>query len=102
MVKWEKEDGCVYFFKHKGLEPVKIGYSTNNDPFKRFAQFQTYAPFGAEIVGFERSSMALTMEQNIHKKYKDRRLSGEWFLITDEEIKAEIEEIKRVENILFE
>ena len=101
MIKWKKKDGCVYFFKHTGLEPVKIGYCLTNDPHKRFNQFRTYAPFGGDLIGFEKSSMAFELEQGIHDKYKEKRLKGEWFLLTDEEIKTELENIRNVEIKLF-
>jgi len=34
----KSEKGCVYFFRHIGLTPVKIGFSTNESPFDRFEQ----------------------------------------------------------------
>ena len=37
--------GCVYFFRHIGLSPIKIGYSTHESPLDRFNQFKTYAEF---------------------------------------------------------
>ena len=101
MIKWKKENGCVYFFKHKGLEPIKVGFSINDDPKRRFKEFRTFAPFGGELIAFEKSSMAFDLEQGIHDKYKEKRLKGEWFLLTDEEIKTEIEYIRHVENTLF-
>jgi hypothetical protein len=96
---FEKKDGCVYFFKHKGLEPIKVGYSTKNSPEKRFIQFCTYAPFGGEIVAFEKSSIAYEVERAIHKKYAHKRLNGEWFDISMDEIKQEIELIKKYETL---
>lgn len=99
---WKKEDGCVYFFKHKGIDPIKIGYSSKNDPYTRFEQFKTYAPFGAELVAFEKCSSAFFAEQTIHKKYNSKRLHGEWFNISMEEIQEEIQFIKKVEFLLHE
>lgn len=99
MVKWEKKNGCVYFFKHVGLEPIKIGYSTNNDPYKRFSQFKTYAPFGAELVCFELSSMAFEAEKLLHEKFEEKRLCGEWFNISKDEIKFAVDYIKKLEEL---
>ena len=96
---WEKKQGCVYFFRHKGLSPVKVGYSTNKNPNKRFEQFSTYAPFGGEILAFESSSMAREIERSIHEKYADKRLNGEWFDLTSKEIEEEIEIIRKIEAL---
>ena len=82
-----KNKGCVYFFKHKNLSPIKIGYSSKNNPNERFDQFKTYAPFGGEIVGFIEIEFPLYYEQLIHSKFKSKRLNGEWFDITIAEVK---------------
>lgn len=86
----ETKKGCVYFFRHVGLEPIKIGYSQNESPINRFNQFKTYAPFGAEIVGFIQTDEARDIESKLHLKYISKRLDGEWFLISEEEVKNEI------------
>ena len=82
----EKKYGCVYFFKHIGLTPVKIGYSSNNNPIKRFEQFKVYAPFGAEILGFIQTKDAKILESTLHQKYVSKRLDGEWFEISELEV----------------
>jgi mRNA-degrading endonuclease YafQ of YafQ-DinJ toxin-antitoxin module len=86
----EKKDGCVYFFKHKKLKPIKIGYSTNESPLDRFDQFKTYAPFGAELIGYIRTKEPLKLEQKLHKKYETKRLNGEWFDISIEDVENDI------------
>ena len=82
--------GCVYFFRHIGLTPVKIGYSSSISPLDRFERFKTYAPYGAEILGFIPTKEAKKLEEILHKRYHDKRLSGEWFEITNEEVQREI------------
>lgn len=77
--------GCVYFFRHIGLTPIKIGFSENESPINRFEQFKTYAPFGAELIGFIRTNKAKELESELHKKYARDRIKGEWFEITKEE-----------------
>lgn len=86
----EKEKGCVYFFRHVGLEPIKIGFSSDPSPMKRFNQFKTYAPFGAEIIGFIQTHEAKEIETLLHSKYSYKRLDGEWFLISEDECINEI------------
>lgn len=90
MLKNKKQKGCVYFFRHLGLTPVKIGYSENESPKNRFNQFKTYAPYGAEMLGFIITDDSKSLETNLHKKYSDKRLSGEWFEITEKEVNNEI------------
>ena len=101
MIEIEEEKGCVYFFKHIGLNPVKIGYSSNSTPLKRFEQFKTYAPFGAELLGFIRSIEAKELETNLHKKYSNKRLNGEWFDISLDEVEKEIEFNQDIQDSLL-
>lgn len=82
----ENKKGCVYFFKHVGLNPVKIGYSENESPYSRFNEFKTYAPFGAECLGFITTSSPNRLEKELHKKFSANRLEGEWFDITIEQV----------------
>jgi len=95
----EKENGCVYFLKHVGLTPIKIGYSNNENPINRFNQFKTYAPYGSELVGFIITSDAKKLETELHKKYSNDRLSGEWFDLTREQAEKDIEFHSNLEDI---
>lgn len=83
--------GCVYFFRHLTKKPVKIGYTGNATPRKRFEQFKTYAPFGAELLGFIRCEEPEFLEKELHNKYSEKRMKGEWFNITEDDIKKDIE-----------
>jgi hypothetical protein len=91
--------GCVYFFKHSTLDPIKIGYSNDNSPLKRFDTFKTYAPFGGEIIGFIITADALSVERKLHIKYASKRLEGEWFEITKEDVENEINFYSAKEDI---
>ena len=95
----EKEKGCVYFFRHVGLTPVKIGYSTNESPLDRFEQFKTYAPYGAELIGFIRTYEPLQLETVLHAKYALKRLKGEWFKITNTDVEREIKLFSNLSDI---
>lgn len=95
----EKQKGCVYFFRHIGLSPVKIGYSENESPINRFNQFKTYAPFGSEIIGFIQTENAKELETFLHKKFTSKRLLGEWFEITEDEAKKEIDFYENIEDV---
>jgi hypothetical protein len=86
----ELKKGCVYFFRHVGLTPVKIGFSLNESPIDRFNQFKTYAPYGSEILGFIIISNAKEIESLLHKKYANKRLNGEWFELTEKDVENEV------------
>jgi hypothetical protein len=96
--------GCVYFFKHVGLNPVKIGYSENESPINRFEQFKTYAPFGAELIGFIRTVDSKKLETELHQKYSRDRIKGEWFEISLDEVKkcisfySNLQDIEEINN----
>ena len=95
----EIKRGCVYFFRHIGLSPIKIGYSENESPIDRFNQFKTYAPYGSEILGFVIISDAKELETLLHKKHASKRLSGEWFELTEDEVKKEIDFYTKVSDV---
>jgi predicted DNA-binding protein YlxM (UPF0122 family) len=98
-MKKEEEKGCVYFFRHIGLSPVKIGYSSSPSPIKRFEQFRTYAPFGSEILGFIQTYEPSKLENQLHSKYTSKRINGEWFELTQEEVDYEINFHSSIEDI---
>lgn len=79
------ESERVYFFKQIGTDFVKIGMTKNSDVLERFRAFCTYAPQGAEIVGVIATNNALQLEKNLHNIYKDRRLNGEFFRLSENE-----------------
>jgi DNA-binding CsgD family transcriptional regulator len=93
------EKGCVYFFRHIGLTPVKIGYSTHESPISRFEQFKTYAPYGSEIIGFIQSFDAKSLETTLHERFSQYRLSGEWFEISQLECEKVISFYSNIEDI---
>jgi hypothetical protein len=93
------EKGCVYFFRHIGLTPIKIGYSLNESPIDRFNQFKTFAPYGSEIIGFIQTTEAKKIESLLHSKYSSKRINGEWFEITEDEAIYEINFYTKVEEV---
>jgi DNA-binding phage protein len=68
----------IYFIETQGL--VKIGYS--NDPRRRFHNLSIGCPTKCTLIGVIDGSMA--DEKNIHEKFKDSRVRGEWFTFTPE------------------
>lgn len=94
-----EKKGCVYFFRHIGLTPVKIGFSTSESPIDRFDQFKTYAPYGSELIGFIRTSEPNKLESILHERFSQYRLSGEWFEITQEQCNSVISFYSNIEDI---
>lgn len=78
--------GCVYFIKHKGLTPIKIGYSISESPYDRLKQLKIFAPYGAELLGFIITDRPNSLERELHKKFEAFRLEGEWFSISIEQV----------------
>ena len=91
--------GSVYFIKHTGLSPVKIGYSSAENPIARLYSMTTYAPYGVELLGFIQTLNAKQLERKLHKKYKNKRLNGEWFELTNEDIAIELQSNTKFENV---
>jgi hypothetical protein len=79
------ESERVYLFRQIGTDFVKIGMTKNSDVLERFRAFCTYAPQGAEIVGVIATNNALQLEKNLHNIYKDKRLNGEFFRLSENE-----------------
>src|SRR6478609_3194189 len=79
------ENERVYLFRHVGTDFVKIGMTKNSDVLDRFRQFSTYAPMGAEIVGVIATKDALFLEKQLHKEFKEKRVQGEFFKLSDNE-----------------
>ena len=78
--------GFVYFIKINGLDPIKIGYTTDSKGISRFETAKTYAPFGATYFAHIPTLNAPALEFELHERFKDKRLKGEWFDLTQNEI----------------
>ena len=76
----------MYFFKHKGINGIKIGKTSGSGVSERFKSFKTYSPNGAEILGYFETNDGLRTESEIHKTYSNRRMSGEFFDITEHDV----------------
>jgi hypothetical protein len=74
--------GYVYFIQINGMQPIKIGYTTDPKGTDRFDSAKTYAPFGVTYVANIPSSNASKLERELHEKFGDKRLNGEWFDIS--------------------
>lgn len=62
------------------FNPVKVGYSTN--PTTRLEKHYGGGPYPVEVLGIWEGTK--DDERDFHRRYKERRLAGEWFHPTDE------------------
>ena len=85
--------------KQKGVyliddgEFVKIGVAQNLE--KRLNDIQVSNPRKIHVIAYTKFKNAYKIESILHKKFKDKNVSGEWFDILDE-----IKEIKSVDELL--
>jgi hypothetical protein len=80
--------GYVYFFRQVGSPYVKIGFTNSESVASRFAMFKMYAPMGANIEAVIETAHAKDLESELHKKYKAKRVGGEFFQMTAEEVES--------------
>lgn len=64
----------TYFIQAVGGGPIKIGF-TSRTPNERLAALQTGSPVELRIVGLLHGNR----EREMHERFKDDRLHGEWF-----------------------
>ena len=63
----------------------KIGF-TRNSVEKRIKQMKTGNSNDFEILGVFESQWGTKIESHFHRKYKWKKVSGEWFNLTEEDI----------------
>ena len=86
----------IYIIQAVGLpECYKIGYTTKLT--ERLNHYNYMVPYGVNLINtIEVNSVedAKIVESSLHKKYKNYKVSGEWFKLTEEHL----EEIKETYN----
>ena len=84
--KTEKnESGLVYLLKSVQDDPVyKIGVTNNID--KRLPQIATKLPFKVKLEHKIEHDNIYQLESDLHNKFSDKRLNGEWFSLEMEDI----------------
>jgi hypothetical protein len=81
--KEENRSGYIYLLKSK--HGVKIGRTIN--PKSRISDIQVQIPFGIEEIANYVVFDMYKKEKELHEKYKTKRLKGEWFNLSMEEIR---------------
>lgn len=77
------ENGYVYILQALTGE-YKIGKSVN--PKKRIGQLQTNLPGVATLVHTIETDQMLWLEQFLHSRFASKKIRGEWFALSDEDI----------------
>jgi Meiotically up-regulated gene 113 len=77
------ESGYVYLAWCRSSKLWKIG-KTKRDPLIRISNIKTCNPSIMDYFYFEVSNM--NVERILHEKYSDKRVKGEWFRLTHEDI----------------
>lgn len=78
-MKTNEKNGYVYFLKHNGLAPIKIGCTVGYSPMSRINSYSTYSPYGIELLGYIKTENPLELEKTIHYNFSNNRINGEWF-----------------------
>ncbi|MFD2627576.1 GIY-YIG nuclease family protein [Oceanobacillus kapialis] len=75
----------VYFIRESGMQRIKIGKA--NDPEQRKKELSTGSAHNHEIVHLIKSENPFKTESLFHKHFREKRCKGEWFNITEEELR---------------
>lgn len=93
----------IYFILQQSARinhiPVKIGLS--NNPKRRLKALQTGNPRKLTLRGTVKTSSrrdAFALERQLHSKYKDKSINGEWFLLPRGEVEACLNELVEQHN----
>lgn len=77
----------VYLLKSAGY--YKVGVTLDSSIQRRIAQLQIGNPFTIELVAKTGTiHNAYGIEKSLHSKFKDNRVRGEWFSLSDEELEV--------------
>ena len=95
-----KGDHCVYVIKHKGKSSIyKIGKSA--DFHQRFETIQSYNPAELEVVLVQKTSLNNYLEKILHFEFKSKKIRGEWFDLSKEDVARLKELVSNLDSIEF-
>lgn len=77
-----KRNGYVYLIN--AGEFYKIGISRNVD--RRITQLSTIPPFDVTLVCIIETDDMLGLENKLHTMFSEKRVNGEWFTLSDEDV----------------
>lgn len=79
---YKKNQGYVYLIHAEGTNRYKIGRSIN--PLKRYEQLQGQSPFPLRVENCVWSPDSVLLEKQLHDRFCDFRVHGEWFELEDD------------------
>jgi hypothetical protein len=88
--------GYAYIIGNRDFKIYKIGFSSK--PNSRIGYAQNQVPFDVSLIHTIATNEKDTAEKFIHSIFSDGRLRGEWFRLTDEQVKS----IKSIEYFRFD
>lgn len=80
----DSEIGFVYLIKSHENQLIKIGYSKN--PIARLEALQTSSPTRLYFLATLKCENPRLVEKSIHNEFISKKVSGEWFSLSDEDI----------------
>lgn len=80
----EDRAGWVYVLKQIGGENYKIGHTKNLDD--RMYLFRVKLPFKVEFEITIQTADRRKLETELHNHFKDKRVDGEWFTLSNEDL----------------
>lgn len=86
-------EGRGVYVLSKGDGEYKIGVS--NSVYKRKSDIQKQSPHELALIFFQTVPDALSVERGLHRKYLHANIRGEWFRLSEGEIKEVVEFIKQ-------
>lgn len=79
------EGGYVYLVRDLDVTGYyKIGRTTR--PSQRITHFDVKLPFNIGVVCLIPSDACADLEAQLHRKYRHRRINGEWFNLSDDDV----------------
>ena len=95
-----KGDHCVYVIKHKGKSSIyKIGKSA--DFHQRLETIQSYNSAELEVVLVQKTSLNDYLEKILHFEFKSKKIRGEWFDLSKEDVARLKELVSNLDSIEF-
>lgn len=79
----EKKPGFVYLLHHDGL--YKIGMATKLS--RRLMQISPRMPHEVTLIHSIKTDDMVGLEALLHECYADKRMNGEWFALSDEDVR---------------
>jgi len=88
----------IYLIQQQGSDLYKIGYSHN--PSHRLEQLQTANGVKLELIETFRTDYKTKLEKLLHKKFFKQQTLGEWFELSQEQVR-EFKNVCKVQENYF-